>query len=308
MTAIDLLSLTLSLRPLPSDSAAAPRWWGRAAHALLLQTAAHYNPTLAEALHESPSGQAPQAARPFTASTLYGRFNKGALDPQAAYTLRLTALTADLTAVLLQAAQDGPLAPGQVVELDRLPFQVTGARPRRMLPEEDSGHAPDATSYQELSAPLLLARRPAPRRLTLRFTSPTTFKSGGKHLPIPLPELVFGSLLERWNAFAPLAFPPEARRYAAECLAVSRYRLSSRSLPTKDGGLRFGAQGEVTYTSLNYDRYWMSVIGVLAEFARFAGVGAGTAAGMGQCRLVEGNTADEARPSTRPGAQKPEGA
>jgi CRISPR-associated endoribonuclease Cas6 len=140
------------------------------------------------------------------------------------------------------------------------------------------------TSYQDLSAPYLLARQEAPRRVTLKFTSPTCFKSKGMHVPIPTPELVFGSLLERWNTFAPVVFPPETRRYAAECLAVSRYNLSSRPVPVKSRGMRVGGLGEITYTSLVYDRYWMSVVQTLAAFALFSGVGAGTAHGLGQCR------------------------
>jgi CRISPR-associated endoribonuclease Cas6 len=104
------------------------------------------------------------------------------------------------------------------------------------------------------------------------------------HIPIPLPELVFGSLLEKWNTFAPIAFPPETRRYAAECLAVSRYKLESRSVGVKGQALRMGGIGRVTYTTLNYDRYWMSLVQVLAEFALFASVGAGTTMGLGQGR------------------------
>jgi CRISPR-associated endoribonuclease Cas6 len=106
------------------------------------------------------------------------------------------------------------------------------------------------------------------------------------HIPIPLPELVFGSLLERWNAIAPLAFPEEAKRYAAECLAISRYKLSTRAVPLKGGGLRVGAVGKISYISLNYDRYWMSVMATLAEFALFSGAGAGTAMGLGQCKKM----------------------
>jgi CRISPR-associated endoribonuclease Cas6 len=203
------------------------------------------------------------------------------------YTLRFTALNAETAAILQQAAKDGPLSPGQVVELDYLKFSVVSRQPGEpSQPGAPGAGWAAATSYADLSASLLLARDPAPRRVSLRFASPTTFKSGGKHLPFPLPELVFGSLLERWNAFAPIAFPPEARRYASECLAVSRYKLSSHTVPGKGGGLRIGAVGEVTYTSLNYDRYWMSLVGVLAAFSIFAGVGATTTQGLGQCRLA----------------------
>ena len=108
-------------------------------------------------------------------------------------------------------------------------------------------------------------------------------------MPIPLPELVFGSLLQRWNAYAPVVFPEEVQRYARECLGVSRYQLASRIVHVKGAGRRVGAVGVVTYTSLNYDRYWMSLIQTLAAFAVFSGVGAGTAMGLGQARALGGH-------------------
>ena len=95
---------------------------------------------------------------------------------------------------------------------------------------------------------------------------------------------MFGSLLERWNAFAPVALPEETRRYAAECLAVSRYDLETRSLPFKEGAVKIGMVGQVMFAATHYDRYWLSLINLLADFALFAGVGAGVTMGMGQCR------------------------
>lgn len=283
-----------------------PLWWGRAAHALLLDTVRRYDEKLAESLHSE------QGPRPFTASNLMGRSSRGGLDMGSSYTLRFTAFQAELVQILLNATQpDGPLAPGATIELDYLRFRIETIQPSSLIadgefpiakspipnPQSSSPNPQSAirnpqspwsalTSYQELSAPYLLAKIAPPRRISLQFTSPTSFKSGGMHVPLPLPELVFNSLLERWNAFAPVVFPPETRRYAAECLAVSRYKLSSRATPVKSRGLQVGGVGEITYASLNYDRYWMSVISVLAEFALFSGVGAGTAMGLGQCRWV----------------------
>lgn len=281
---MDLLSIVLTLRPLKQPEALLPLWWGRAAHALLLNTTRAYNPALAETLHDE------LGLRPFTVSNLMGHFSKGKLDLNQTYLLRLTAMTSELAVILQQAASEGPLAPGKVIELDYIPFRVEAISPSFQIKDQQSKienpQSPwsAATSYQELSAALLLAREPAARRISLQFTSPTTFKSQEKHVPVPLPELVFGSLLERWNAFAPIAFPSEAKRYAAECLALGRYRLSTRPVPMKSGGLRVGAVGEASYTSINYDRYWMSLMGVLAAFALFSGVGAGVSMGLGQCR------------------------
>jgi CRISPR-associated endoribonuclease Cas6 len=283
----DLLSLVLVLRPLTED-VTGPSWWGRAAHALLLDAIRAADPALAAELHE---GQGP---RPFTASTLMGRFPGGRVDPRGLYTLRLTAIEDRLVRRLAQAAAPGgPLAPGAAVVLDYHRFAVESAA------ADPSAHPWAASDgYAGLAAARLVATEPASRQVTLLFTSPTCFRSQERHVPVPLPDLVFGSLLERWNAFSPVAFPGETKRYADECLAISRYELATRHVPAKQGGLRVGAVGQITYTTLNYDRYWMSVLGALASFAIFSGVGAGTSTGLGQARVVENGTqihADERR-------------
>lgn len=292
---MDLLSLVVQLKPLPAgqNSNALPAWWGRAAHAALLNIVRQYQPRLADSLHTGPAPSAnPQACdnpsftlRPFTVSSLMGRFTHGELDLSQVYTLRLTSLLPELSALLQQASQEGPLIAGRQLELDYLPFEIVAVH---SAPSPQAPHVWSASnSYQELSAPYLLARVNPERRVSLRLASPTTFKTAGRHMPFPLPELVFGSLLERWNAFAPITLPAEVRRYAAECLAVSCYHLRTLSVPFKSGGLRVGSVGEVSYTSLNYDRYWMSLIHLLAEFSLYSGVGAGTTQGLGQVRRLD---------------------
>jgi CRISPR-associated endoribonuclease Cas6 len=273
----DLISLLLTLRPIATQPAAAPPWWGRAAQALLLEVIRRADPGLAATLHE---GSGP---RPYTASSLLGRFPDGAVDPAGSYALRLTALQPDVARSLLAAAAGGPLAPAAAVELDYRPFRVEAAT-------GETGSQPWAgtTTYAELAAGALVGTDPPPRQITLLFTSPTAFRSQERHMPLPLPDLTFGSLLERWNAFGSVAFPAEVRRYAAECLAISRFELTSRPVPAKEGGLRVGAVGQITYTTLNYDRYWMGVLHALAGFALYSGVGVSTASGLGQCRQVTG--------------------
>ena len=288
--ACDLLSVVLSLKPLQVDTngKTLPRWWGRSAHALLLNTIRQYDPGFAEQLHadhrppgKDMAGPALNASvRPFTVSSLLGRFPQGALEREQVYALRMTAFHPHLAALLQQAVFEGPLAAGKQIELDFLPFRIEKAY------WKDSDHPwTGEQNYQDLGASLLLAKQAAAKRISLQFTSPTTFKSAGKNIPLPLPEMVFGSLLDRWNAYAPIVFPEEVRRYAAECLAVGRYKISTRPVPFKRGGMRIGFVGQVTFTSLNYDRYWMSLLGALASFAIFCGVGGGTSMGMGQCRV-----------------------
>ncbi|MCO6450983.1 MAG: CRISPR system precrRNA processing endoribonuclease RAMP protein Cas6 [Caldilineales bacterium] len=275
---MELLSIVLRLKPLPAERPPEswPAWWGRAAHALLFSLVHQQDPELAAALH---AGQGPQ---PFTVSNLLGRFEHDRPVPEESYTLRLCGLNATLCEILRTAAHQGALAPGQTLELDFQPFRIEG------LATEEHPWA-RAGRYADLAADAL-APGQTPRRFEMQFASPTTFKSGGKHVPIPMPDLVFGSLLDRWNALAPLAFPAEARRYASECLALSRYRLQSRAVPIKGGGLRVGAVGKATFATLNYDHYWMGVMAALARFALFGGVGGGTTMGMGQCRLIAAST------------------
>lgn len=305
---IDLLSLVLTLRPLQADREPPPL--GRAAHAWLLDAVRWSDPALAEQIH------AGSEARPFTVSGLIGVSRAIGLATDRTYALRLTALSAPVAQALIKATAhpatspqqtnsnltegestagkgDAPLAVGAQVQMAQTAFRVEavdrGLDPTANLQTPASSpHHPWAggATYETLSAPWLLGRATPSRAVGLQFTSPTTFKSGGRHLPVPLPSLVFGSLLEKWNAFAPVAFPPEVRRYAEECLAISQFNWQSRGVPLKEGGLRVGVVGRVRYTATSFDRYWLSLINVLAEFAQFAGVGAGTTMGLGQCRQI----------------------
>jgi CRISPR-associated endoribonuclease Cas6 len=277
----EMLSLVLTLRPLADSSVPAgrplPSWWGSSAHALLLSAIDKVDPALAGRLHDG------QGLRPFTASNLIGRFPQRRADPAQTYTLRFTALTAEVSGALIIACEPGGvLAPGTRAELDYLPFTVESAT----FSAQQHPWAGEGT-YQALMGEHLLSGTPAPRRIRLRLASPTGFRSAEKQQPFPLPELVFGSLLERWNSFSPLAFPPEALRYAVECLGVSGYRLRTYARQVKEGALRIGCVGEVTYTAVSYDRYWMGILHTLAAYSFFSGVGAATSLGLGQAVKVE---------------------
>ncbi len=270
------LALVLTLQPpsFPADQPL-PSWWGRAAHALALRALQAADPAEAARVHDDPA-----APRPFTVSTLWG----GRLSTGEAVFLRLTALSDPMEAALREAiAPGGLLAPGATAELDGHAFSI-----RAVSVDPEAHPWAGAVSWQALAAPWLTARiGQPPRRLDLSFVSPTAFKTGGRHLPLPLPELVFGSLLARWNAFSPIALPDELRRYAAECLVITRHQIRTRRVALKPGQTRIGMLGRATFRTVNYDRYWMSLLGLLADFAFYAGLGVGTTMGLGQCRRAE---------------------
>jgi CRISPR-associated endoribonuclease Cas6 len=285
-----LTSLILQLQS-PAE-ANLPANLGRAAQALLLRLILGRDAALASALHD---GDGP---KPFTVSNLVlGKRAAGSLHVQAGQSgwLRFTGLTEPVSSHLAELARQPP----ESAELDGHRFNVTGAT-------LDPGVHPWAgqISYQDFAAPYLLGGR---ERLSpsvrLEFASPATFKSQGRYVPVPLPELVFGSLLDRWQAFAPVALHPETRRFAAEAVVLSRYELRTRGMPyVKRGGeearsrgaggpggrgepahypTMVGFTGQVMFAVLNRDRYWLNVLHLLAAFAFYSGVGYQTAAGLG---------------------------
>jgi len=253
-----LTSLVLFVRA--EQAARLPANLGRAAQALLLRLIQAQDAALSARLHDE------DGPRPYTASNLVlGRRINGSL-------------TEEVSACLVRLAEHPP----RVLDMDGCSLRVVAAT-------LDAAVHPWAgqSDYQTLATQHLLAGAHAPAaRIALEFASPTAFRSSGRYVPLPLPELVFGSLLERWQAFAPLALSPEVRRFAAEAVVVSRYLLRTRSLPAKEGGLHIGFIGQVSFSALNRDRYWLSVLNLLASYAFFSGVGYGTAAGLGQVRRV----------------------
>lgn len=258
----------------PANQASVPSSLGRATHAAVLRLIRDADPALAAQIHDD------EGVKPLTVSNVGGlgpgKFTR--VEPGRSYTLRVTLLTPALEAM---AADWTPEALGGL-DLDGQQWRVTG----RATTGEESPWA-GSTSYEELARPLLERPAELPARWELGFVSPVTFRRRGLNMPLPLPELVFGSLLEKWNGFAPIALPEEARRYAEECLAVSRYELRTAASPTSGGALQIGAVGRCTYIAAHRDRYWQACITALARLAFYSGVGAGATRGFGQARLLE---------------------
>lgn len=265
-----LTSLVLELQS--TAAGLVPLNHGRASHALFLRLVGERQPALAAELHDAAG------PKPFTCSNLVGGRRQGsqlAVSPNTPLWLRFTGLSAPVSEVLRDIAQRPPAQ----VELDSRPYRVL----RATLDPAEHPWAGQG-DYTAMLQRHLLNPGPLQRRIHLEFASPTTFHSGGKNVPLPLPALVFGSLLERWEAFSPAALSPDLRRYAEEMVAVARYQLRTRILPFKDGALQVGFVGQAVFLALNSDRYWVGSLHLLAEYAFFAGVGYQTTMGMGQAR------------------------
>lgn len=252
-----------------------PPHLGRANYAATLARLHKADPALAAAVHGAGG------PKPITCSGLLNApaaRQDTAIKAGAPYYVRITGLSPEVSAALEAVLLTDP---PRVWELDRHVFAVQEA-----VCDAATNAWTGRTTYAGLAAqPGLFAERLS-RQVSLRFASPTAFKSSGLTVPIPLPGLVFGSLVDRWNAFSPIALSPDTRRFGEEMTAVSRYKLHSAPVAQKDQGLRIGGVGDVTYTALGGDRYWLGVLHMLAGYALYSGVGVQTATGMGQTRYI----------------------
>ena len=257
-----------------TTDATLPAHLGRANYAATLETLQSLDPALGPALHD---GEGP---KPLTCSGLldgHGYRTSVRVRAGKEYAVRITGLTPLVSQALEVALLQRQ--PADWVLADH-PFAVVNVC-CDATQDPRSGH----TTYETLAAMQLLQDHGPARKVSLRFQSPTSFQSKGMHIPIPLPNLVFGSLVDRWNSFSPITLSPEVRRFGEEMVALSHYRLESDVVVQKNGTPIIGSVGRATYTALGGDRYWLATMQMLADFAFYSGVGVKTTAGMGQvCR------------------------
>ncbi len=134
---------------------------------------------------------------------------------------------------------------------------------------------------------------PHHREVVLHFATPTAFRAGDLDLPLPVPRLVFGGLLAKWNAFSPLTLEVSPEEIARR-IALSGHRIRSRAV--FDGRAHIvGFVGRARFRALRGSSpELVKAMNALARFAFFAGVGRKTTHGMGLVRVVgdEGVTSD----------------
>lgn len=250
-----------------------PPHLGRANHAALLQQIGTFDPELSKHLHDL------EGAKPFTCSSILGvvaRRNELWVEGGRPYTIRFTGLNAAVGAALMRCWLESP--PDTWVLDDHL-FRVN-----RVLVDGSDGGWSGQTTYTALVDRYLQQPSLGAPRLTFELASPTAFKSDSVTMPLPLPDLVLGSLANRWQAFSTEPTPLAVRQFAAQHVAVSWFDLHSQAVDHKNRALRVGATGRVAYAVLNHD--YLLTTNILADFALYAGVGVQTAAGMGQCRRI----------------------
>ncbi|HHW54863.1 MAG: CRISPR-associated endoribonuclease Cas6 [bacterium] len=179
------------------------------------------------------------------------------------YGFTVTSLTGAMYRLLEEVAA---LWPGREVQLG------TGA-----LACVDAG----TTRAEDLNYRDLVARARPATTVTLEFLTPTSFRQRGTQILFPLPEYVFGSLRQRWNAHGPIRLPEDLD---LSLIQVARYRARTQLVPFNRYKI-VGFTGTCTYqVPKKVPDFVPWLLAVLADYAEFAGVGYKTTMGMGVVR------------------------
>ena len=124
-----------------------------------------------------------------------------------------------------------------------------------------------------------LMQAPPTQDVQLRFLTPTLFKKGASHYPVPDPERILQSLIRSWNRFAPERLPEEHALGLLKKITARHISVHTKSLNahTRTPGFL----GWVTLhlpKATDEERRWLARLG---ELAFFSGVGAKTTLGFG---------------------------
>jgi CRISPR-associated endoribonuclease Cas6 len=261
------LSLLAAVLHVQADRAL-PSWLGRAAQAWLLEQIRRTDPVLAGSLHGG------QTRRPYTISGPRGQ--------GTGRWLRITSLSADLAAVLSDTIL--PTLRGQSLKLAGVEIGIRAV--------ETATHAWAGCSDYETLARLAFESEslPAPG---FEFDTPTTFHHDGLAVPVPLPSLVYGSLIRAWDSFSPLPLPTSLLPFVERCVGIARHRIATRMVQFGGSERHVGFIGTACYVvvpqpssglSPGEYRQRVQLLDLLTRFAFYSGVGARTAVGMGQVR------------------------
>lgn len=264
------------------NSARLPIFHGRLVHGAIFSLLRDHSEALAKFVHEKMN------SKPFTVSALARisdsshsgrknmRENDFAVKEGELYYLRLTALHDEVLAAFLQPQPDMELQIGRA----RFALEEVLADGR-----QETGLA----AVEELIEGA--ASLPEMESIEFSFLSPVSFRNFDRDYPFPLPELIFGSLADKWlQAGLPELFDRQSVKEAARELQPGIWQGRSRRVYFASDRGMLAFSGRFSYLLAGIEPEWQRIFLMLAQFAVFAGVGRLTAQGFGQTRI-------ECRPS-----------
>lgn len=118
----------------------------------------------------------------------------------------------------------------------------------------------------------------------MEFLTPTAFRQQTESYLFPEPQMLFRSLLERWNHFAPTPLDEGLLDWVRQYLWPARYKLETSSISWSKGH-QIGFVGQVRYVlrrATNVPGEVRQSLSALLALAYFSGVGIKTTMGMGE--------------------------
>ena len=225
-------------------------------HGLLFRALQEADPEETDWLHGHP------APKPFSLAPLYAEGGQLA-------GLRLGAVSARV-AQLFVRAWEWQRAQRRPLRLGHQPLRVAEVR----------GAA--GPSWADLTR-----ARPI-RRLEVEFLSPTTFRQGPGHLPLPVPYNVFAWPWRVWQAYAPpAALPEEWLEWCRQDVFVTAVSIETVPMAITPNDTLVGFVGRARFETNRGTREQLCLWHALGQLATYTGVGHKTTMGMGAVGLVE---------------------
>ena len=263
----ELVGITLDLiAPRDSDLYAQ---YTTGLHAWFLQQIQATNPDLSQILHDDATEKA------FTISGLDGTFVPSGQQLRLVAGKRYRWTVTALSPALVSWCADWLSALPNTLSLRNSPLTIKGVN--ISLP---------ATTYSAIAA----CPQPEKPKVTLSFTSPTSFRSRGRHLPLPIPRNLFHSYLRRWNDLSgqPKVDQEDFLGWLDDHIVIQRHGVRSLKVAAGKRGSVTGFIGAIDLALIGRaadHAQFTQLFHTLGQFAPYCGTGHKTTFGLGQTKL-----------------------
>jgi CRISPR-associated endoribonuclease Cas6 len=263
---IDLVGIAFTLKP-ERDLTLHPQYTTQL-HGWFLHHIRQIDPELSQQLHDG------QGEKAFTISQLQGSIviqgKEQLLSAHNTYQWQITALSKPLCDVLRQWLDRPPTR----LELSSGNYQILNLQTCNL-----------ATTYAEIWHQSAFDTTP----LELTFTSATSFRKRGNHMPLPIPENLFHSYLRRWNHFATEKFEQDPfLAWVNECVVILRHDIRSIKVQAGKSGSVTGFIGAIQLgfsPKAKQQPVYIQLVRALTTCAPYFNTGHKVTFGLGQTQL-----------------------
>ena len=247
---------------------------GRLLHAAFFQILNSYSVELAACTHDNVRFKAFTVSELMPVKEKKRKFNTVFVRKGDVFYWRVTVLNDEL----LRAIASVPV--GYVLNVGSIHMTV-----KKIVMDSDKDKMTGVLDVTHLMAACLSVNMV--KKITFHFVSPVSFRTFKDDYPFPLPQLIFGSLAEKWNlAEMPVEFDcEEVRAVAAQLLPIAWKGSTITIFLKKDRGIT-GFTGDFSFKTDMLPVEKQQMLLLLAQFAFFSGVGRLTGQGMGQTRVT----------------------